>query len=46
MPAHALYHVLDYDVGAHEVAVDLRERNAVRLEHFLYLDAVLIGFFL
>ena len=44
MSAHMLYHMLYDDVGAHEIAVYLGKRHAVRLEHLLYLDAVLIRF--
>ena len=38
-----LYHILNDDVSAHEVAVYFLELNAVGSKHLLYLNAVLIG---
>ena len=44
MSAHMLYHMLDYDIGTHKIAIDFCKRHAVCLEHFLYLNAVLVRF--
>lgn len=39
-----LYHVLNDDVCAHEIALYFLELNAVRSKHLLYPYAVLVGF--
>ena len=44
MSAHMLYHMLDYNIGTHKIAIYFFKLNAVRFKHLLYPYTVLVGF--
>ena len=42
MPTHMLYHMLNYDISTHKIAIDFCKWYTICLKPFLYLNTVLV----